>query len=162
MQCQRLRQRTKLSDRWHRLWCSECRTQGEVDSLFTRGIRQMQAKPPPPEGLEQTLGRLGLHPPEGSQRSTALHRRFGPLSVPRVVVTGALILLGVWAVGSVFWTGLSSYHQPPGKGAPEDGFWGQGPFLRLSLLDRAEAEPAKQALEAVKGAGTIHFVNRSC
>ena len=125
------------------------------------GDKTDASKTAPPGRVGTDVRKAGFAPPEGSQRSTALHRRFGPLSVPRVVVTGALILLGVWAVGSVFWTGLSSYHQPPGKGAPEDGFWGQGPFLRLSLLDRAEAEPAKQALEAVKGAGTIHFVNRS-
>ncbi|MBM3477221.1 MAG: hypothetical protein FJX75_28475 [Armatimonadetes bacterium] len=90
MDCLRLTDRTKLLDRWHRLWCADCRSAGPVDAAIAAGIAQMRCQAVPAEGLARTLAALDLPAPSPQPRRRVVARRL-------VLAAGvcALLVLGL-------------------------------------------------------------------
>jgi hypothetical protein len=60
MKCERLLHLPGGMDRWHRLWCRECRAAQAADGVIARGVAQLQAEPVSPEAFAETLSALGL------------------------------------------------------------------------------------------------------
>ena len=60
MKCLRLADPTKLLDRWHLLWCADCRAAGRVDGIIAHGVAQMRGEAAPADGLARTLAALEL------------------------------------------------------------------------------------------------------
>ncbi len=93
MKCQRLNHNTKFSDRWHRLWCAECRATCEVDALLARGVAQMQGESVPADGVVQTLGVMGLRNAKEVQSLPTPHRTHAPLLTRKIAVAGVTLMV---------------------------------------------------------------------
>ena len=90
MECLRLTEGTKLLDRWHRLWCADCRANRHADGVIARGVSQMRAQPVMAEGLARTLAALDLGPPTPTRRGLPAGRR-----VALVMGACAVLALGL-------------------------------------------------------------------
>ena len=106
MKCLRLADPTKLLDRWHLLWCTDCRAAGRADGIIAHGVAQMRGEAVPAEGLARTLAALHLPAPSPRSRGRKTTRRL-------VLAAGACALLAL---------GLSLVFVTAGPPAP-DGLW---------------------------------------
>jgi len=72
MKCLRLADPMKLLDRWHLLWCADCRAASRVDGTIAHGVAEMRGEAVPAEGLARTLAALDLQAPSprSSRRKT--------------------------------------------------------------------------------------------
>jgi hypothetical protein len=60
MRCQHLSQKALLPNRWHALWCAECRAARAADATLSLGVECMRAHPVPVTGLTRALSAVGL------------------------------------------------------------------------------------------------------
>jgi len=101
MKCQRYEVGGRLCDRWHWLWCAECRADHRADDLIACAISQMQAEPVPTGGLRQALETIEA---QGSQRRASVafpSRRRAPAAIRGILLAAQAIFVGIVLVMAI-------------------------------------------------------------
>jgi hypothetical protein len=177
MTCGRWTREPGALDRWHRLWCGECRAAQRVDALIMTGVTKLRAEPVAPEALAATLRALDLE--SGAATRTLPNDRLnGHVGARRLLLGAGLAALALFAaltffpraemgalaatmaalrqVSTYHWTGVWVSHGQPLRW---ESWYAEGQY-REDLGDKTTVDDGQQRRS--HRAGTrVQFVDRS-
>lgn len=101
MKCGRWTRESGALDRWHRLWCAECRVARKVDALIMTGAAQLRTEPVSPEALAGTLRALDLER-GANARPLSIAPRSRRVGARRLLLGAGLAVAALYAVLAFF------------------------------------------------------------